>query len=293
MSKVTSISGIEERLGDDNPGGETLDNEIIARLRRAADQAAAWEVVPRPQGGGSFQARVHAAHRSLKQAEPSFARQSLPEAPGDPQLLALRSALLELAAGQRMFRSAIREVSEKRQELARLPRLVLDSGHDEPRIAAIVRIYLEAVDGTFSATTFHAFMHAVQAHEPLNVEELWSAGTFLKFVLTEVILEEARDVFRARDAISVGPLMVYIKSLQSVGNADWVNLIEPLIVFDVLLRQDPANAFAQMDFESRELYRKRIALIAHRSDCSESQVAQAALELAREGNESESPNPRI
>jgi hypothetical protein len=39
-----------------------------------------------------------------------------------------------------------------------------------------------------------------------------------------------------------------------------------------------------MDFESRELYRKRIAFIACRSDCTESQVAQAALDLAGQGS---------
>ncbi len=48
-----------------------------------------------------------------------------------------------------------------------------------------------------------------------------------------------------------------------------------------------------MDFETRELYRKRIAIVAQRSDCTESQVAQAALELAIEGNKAESTDPRV
>ena len=60
------------------------------------------------------------------------------------------------------------------------------------------------------------------------------------------------------------------------------SLIEPLIVFDATLRQDPAGAYAAMDFESRELYRKRVASIARHSDCTEPQVAQAALD-ARPG----------
>ncbi len=38
-----------------------------------------------------------------------------------------------------------------------------------------------------------------------------------------------------------------------------------------------------MDFDSREHYRKRVAFIAAHSDCTESQVAPAVLELAREG----------
>ena len=83
--------------------------------------------------------------------------------------------------------------------------------------------------------------------------------------------------------------MDHIKSLQSISNADWVYLIEPLIVFDKFLRQDPAQIFDQMDFETREIYRKRIAFVARHSDCSESQVAQTALELAREGNKAEAP----
>ena len=132
----------------------------------------------------------------------------------------------------------------------------------------------------------------------LNVDELWSIGTLLKFALLELILEEARDVLRSRGKGLRTSLLAHIKSLQSITNADWVYLIEPLIVFDKFLRQDPAKIFEQMDFETRELYRKRIALVARRSDCSESQVAQAALELAREGIQSRisqsahAPSPR-
>ena len=283
MSKIASISDLQERL----------DSETMNRLRSAADQAAAWEVIPQPRVAGFFQKRVHAARQALNELETKLAHQSLVEMPNDPQLAARRSALLELAAGHRMFWSAITDITGKRQEVAQLPRLVLGPRHDEPRVAAVARVYLHAVDGTFSAPTFHEFMQAVQTHEPLNVDELWSVGSFLKFALLELILEEARDVLSSPGAASAPRLLVHIKSLQSISNADWPYFIEPLIVFDVLLRQDPAKVFEQMDFESRELYRKRIALVARRSDCSESEVAQTALELAREGNEAKSSDPRI
>ncbi|HEY1806428.1 MAG TPA: glucoamylase family protein [Terracidiphilus sp.] len=288
MSKIASIHGHEERLDT-----ETIDANAMARLRSAADQVAAWKVVPRPTADASFQRRVDAARQTLAHLEAKLARQSLTEVEGHPNLATRRSALLELAAGHRMFRSAISDVSDKRQELARLPRLILGPRRDEPRVAGVARMYLDAVDGTFSASTFHVFMHAVQAHEPLNVGELWSIGTFLKFTLLELILEEARELLRPRGKVSVAALLAHIKSLQSISNADWVYLIEPLIVLDAFLRQDPAGMFEQMDFESRELYRKRIALVARRSDCSESQVAQAALQLAREGDQAESTDPRI
>ncbi len=288
MTKLASISGRQERLDS-----ETLDSGTIARLRSAADQAAAWEVIPRPRADGSLQRRVQAARQTLTQLETRLARQSLAEVPIDPQLAARRSALLELAAGHRMFRSAISDVSDKREKLGRLPRIILGPKQDEPRVATVARLYLDTVDGTFSAFTFHEFMQTVQAHEPLNVDELWSVGTFLKFALLELILKEAWDVLHSPGKVSVPLLLAHIKSLQSISNADWVFLIEPLIGFDEFLRQDPARIFKEMDFETRELYRKRIAIVARRSDCSESQVAQAALELAREGDKAESTDPRM
>jgi len=134
MSKITPISGPVERVYNDTPGdntardevrdNETLDTETMTRLRRAADRVATWEVVPRPQADGSIQTRVNAARQTLKQLEAKLAGESLAETPNDPQLTARRPALLELAASHRMFRSAIRDVVDKRQELARLPRLV-------------------------------------------------------------------------------------------------------------------------------------------------------------------------
>ena len=40
----------------------------------------------------------------------------------------------------------------------------------------------------------------------------------------------------------------------------------------------PVNAYRFMDFDSREAYRKRVAEIARYSDCTEMEVAQAALD---------------
>ena len=83
MTKLASISGRQERLDS-----ETLDSGTIARLRSAADQAAAWEVIPRPRADGSLQRRVQAARQTLTQLETRLARQSLAEVPIDPQLAA-------------------------------------------------------------------------------------------------------------------------------------------------------------------------------------------------------------
>jgi len=272
---------------------ESVDDETLERLRSAADAAAAWEVIPRPPAAGRFPKRVRAARQALEQLEAGLARQNLSHAPHDPQLLARRSALLELGAGHRMLRAAITAVSDKPRRVAQLPRLVPGPREDEPRVAAVARAYLRATDGRFSALTFRAFIELLQAHEPLNVDELWSIGAFLRFTLLEFLLAESLALLRSSGSASVPGVMAHINSLKSITHADWVYLIEPLIAFDVLLRQDPAGVFEQMDFETRELYRKRIAGAARRSDCTEWQVAQAALELARKGRQSAASDPRI
>ena len=272
---------------------EAISQQTLERLRSAADAVAAWEVVPRPPARSEFPRRVRAAQEALKQVEMNLDWNTLSDVPSDPVHVARRSALLELAANRRMFRAAITAASDKPRQIAQLPRLVHGSHQDEPRVAGAARSYLRAVNGNFSGPTFRAFIEALQKHEPLNVDELWNIAAFLRFALLELILDESRALLRSTDSATVPLLMAHIKSLQSITHADWVYLIEPLIVFDAFLRQDPAGAFARLDFESRELYRKRVAALARRSDCSESQVAQAALELARQGQASNSPDPRI
>jgi hypothetical protein len=272
---------------------ETIEHETLERLRRAADAAANLEVIPRPPVASHFPRRVRSARLALAQLEAHMARQSVEIVPIDPQLLARRSALLELGASHRTFRAAITAVSDKPRQVALLPRVTPGPRQDEPRIAAVARGYLRAVDGTFSAPTFRVFVQFIQAHEPLNVDELWSIGAFLKFSLLEFLLEESRALFQSPGSAPVPQLMTHIKSLRSITHADWVFLIEPLIVLDAILRQDPAGIFAQMDFETRESYRKLIATAARRSDCSEWQVAEIALALARETKESATDDPRM
>ncbi len=282
MSQAATIS--------DEPDAQ--DNETMQRLRMAADAAASWEVIHRPRAAGHFPKRVEAARTALERLERILARQSVADVPSDPDLVSRRSALLELGASYRLLRTAITAVSDRPREIARLPRLVLASRQDEPRVAAIARAYFSAVNGKFSAPTFKAFIHALQAHEPLNVNELWSVGPFFRFALLETTLDEAHNLLDSRG--EPAPLLLaHLKSLRSISNADWPFLIEPLIAFDVYLRQDPAETFEQMDFESRERYRKRIALVARRSDCTEVQVAQAALELAQKGGQLPSLDARL
>ena len=83
-----------------------------------------------------------------------------------------------------------------------------------------------------------------------------------------------------------------VRSLQEIKHADWKTIIEPLVLFDRVLRGDPAGAYPRMDYESRELYRREVVHIAEHSDCDEMQVATQALALARQAQERLYNDPR-
>ncbi len=81
--------------------------------------------------------------------------------------------------------------------------------------------------------------------------------------------------------------------MRELSEAPWKELLEPLIVFEPVLAQDPAKAYARMDFQSRELYRHTVAHFAEHSDCSELEIAQQAIELTRESVKHPPIDPRL
>ncbi|MGA2651786.1 MAG: glucoamylase family protein [Terracidiphilus sp.] len=263
----------------DTPTIKETGQPLSGALLECVRVAASWDVVYRPAEQGTFPDRVRTAHRSLKALQRDLALLSPSPGPAENS----NSALLELRTNARLLRAAVRAVSDRPKVIARLPRVILPAQKDEPRAAAIATAYLRAVNGDFSASAFKHLIHALQAHDPLTLNELWNLPSFLKFILLESLLNDARILMSLPGSAPGPSVAVHLKSLRTITHTDWAHLIEPLILFDATLRQDPAQAYGAMDFDSREHYRKRLAFIAAHSDCTESQVAQAVLELAREG----------
>jgi cyclic beta-1,2-glucan glucanotransferase len=257
------------------------DNIPAASLETVAEIAKSWDIVHRPTSRCTFFARARNTQRALKDLEAKLLRKQTEVIKGS-RTNAQCTALLELGTCYRLMRSAVGVVTDDRRRVSRLPRIVLGAGVEEPRIATIVGIYLDAVNGVFSAESFGHFLRAIQSYEALNVEELWCAGAFLRYTLLELLVDSANHLLAAEDPATAAVLLNLLHSLRAVSNSEWGHLVQPLIAFDGILCQDPAEKYEQMDFESRELYRRRIAFIARFSDYSESQIAQTALELARQ-----------
>ena len=160
-----------------------------------------------------------------------------------------------------------------------------------PRIAAVADGYLTATAYQFDVASFTEYVQAFQDTTVLQLAELWGLIPVLKLVLLERIAERGKGLLEN----SGGPhdFLSPVLSLREIRQTTWKLVIEPLIRFDRILREDPAGAYAGMDYESRELYRQRLVNIANHSDCSEMEVAREVLRLARAGQKEASTDPRV
>jgi cyclic beta-1,2-glucan synthetase len=263
-------------------------------LKRYADQVApTWHVAHKPEGPGSFGTRIEATGQSLDQLFAILDKRPVPTyKPGEPL-----DPLLELRQNPRLLRSVVAEISTVRKKLGRLPRAVRDQENDEPRIVTVGDAYLKAAGSEYDPDAIKTFINRVQTHDALELDELWALASVLKFLLLEEIIGQANGVIQdeaSHTEAGAALLKTRMRSLRDVGYADWFSLIEPMVVFDPILQQDPAGAYLAMDFESRESYRKRVASIARYSDCTETEVAKAALNLALESKEKQRiEDPRL
>ena len=87
---------------------------------------------------------------------------------------------------------------------------------------------------------------------------------------------------QAADQVSISNS---IGSLRLLSTQDWREFVEAMSVVDSTLRNDPAVAYASMDFASRDGYRHMVESIAkvcvNTSKLAEASVADKAIELAR------------
>ena len=150
-----------------------------------------------------------------------------------------------------------------------------------PRVLVLAEDFMPAVHYRFSDTEFIEYVRGFQNAVVLRSSELWQISPGLKLValehIADVVLTPGNTAESNGTAVSD-----CIKSLRELEQAPWDDLLEGLIVFDQILRTDPAGAYAQMDLPTRELYRQRVSKLAQYSDHSEVKIAQMAVDLAKE-----------
>jgi cyclic beta-1,2-glucan synthetase len=191
----------------------------------------------------------------------------------------------------RLLYSELDNNAEPLKLLRKLPFCRTPAGAVVPRIVALAEGYLAAADCQFREQTFASYVTAFEASTTLTLEELWAVAPVLKLVLLDQIATRSSRVISDRSG-SYGA-GACVRSLRDIGQTSWKDVLEPLILLDRVLREDPAGAYARMDFDSRDLYRTQILKLAKRSDVTEMEVATQAVALARAAQKRNFENPRV
>jgi hypothetical protein len=180
----------------------------------------------------------------------------------------------------RLLKTSLREVREAVQDFRRMPEL--EAGEPPTlRAHAAAAGFLSAESFVFDEAAFTANFGAAQERVPWPLHELGTLKPLMQFVLLERI---------AAGKEAPGTL---ITALKRTSEARWLELVEQISQTEHVLRDDPAGAYAAMDAESRNLYRRAIELLAKRSKLSEEAIGREAISLARQAQTSPEPDKRM
>jgi cyclic beta-1,2-glucan synthetase len=206
---------------------------------------------------------------------------------------ALKGEASALADNVSFLRQSLREVKETVGDTGSLTQVESGACQRVPRVYASVATYFRAVNYEFNEKTFDQFFKALQEVAAFEMAELWQLKPFAEFVLLEALGKRANELEGVPHS-ALGPAhgedepvgrrtadaQTMIASLRLLVDTDWKELFERINAIEQILRKDPCGAYAQMDFESRDSYRKAITQLAERSKATEQTIAQTALSLA-------------
>jgi cyclic beta-1,2-glucan glucanotransferase len=244
-------------------------------LRQHADTLIRHlEIVARGGGNDGFEARLSRLTIRLKERL-AICRDQTSGSQLTPQL--------ELLESSRMLKSAIAGTESAMDGFAKVPHVRLASGEVLPQVVFLAEGYL-SVARVWSAESLAIYVQQFQRRDALLLEEISLLPQALKLAQVEFILDRADEAFSAGElpGIEDSPFSAPLHGLRRMDQAEWRPILEPLIAFDAVLREDPAGAFAKMDDETRSMYHQRVAEMAGHANFSEFATAEAALHLARE-----------
>jgi cyclic beta-1,2-glucan synthetase len=200
---------------------------------------------------------------------------------------------LELLESTRMLEAALIAGDNTAKTFAALPRIRMGNA-DLPRTVNLAEGYLFAAGGIWSPESLTVYVQQAQRYDALLLAEVTVLPQALKLAQLEYILDRAEEAFAAGPLppIEQSPFSAILHSMRRLNQFEWRTVLEPLIAFDAILRQDPCNVFANMEDETRHAYHMRVAELAQHADASEVQTAQIALNLAAQSSRAPDSDPR-
>ncbi|MGH2607152.1 MAG: glycosyl transferase, partial [Anaerolineales bacterium] len=192
-----------------------------------------------------------------------------------PQIL--RIALIENI--QALADKALAELRERELADFWANRLMTVSRRDPNQLFAMMAELTHALPVPSTYFASQLIDHLYDEEAALGPVQGWLELTFHR-PLAELNLREQNR--QTREQISIRNA---ITSLRQLALLDWRGIFEDLSHVERVLRSDPAGIYPDMDFDTRDRYRRAVEGIARGSGRPELEVAQRAVERASQAEE--------
>lgn len=156
-------------------------------------------------------------------------------------------------------------------------RLIAANRHDPGQLFSVLAKLTEDQPAPSDYFCSQLISYLYDETNALVLIQNWLGRTLLK-PLSDLNLREQNR--QTKDQISIGNAF---SSLRQLSLLDWRSIFEETSRVEQLLRLDPAGIYPQMDFETRDNYRRELEGIARRSGTAEPAAVERLLELAARG----------
>jgi cyclic beta-1,2-glucan synthetase len=175
-----------------------------------------------------------------------------------------------------------------------LPKLDSTALKEYPRIFGVAWEWVGYSQSQLDLTQAAAFVKYYQQVTPLTIGELWALPTMLRIGVLERLTAAvaaitgiaAPESLNTLSSLPAPPALASesivancFLSLRLLSATDWKAFFEETSRVEQILRNDPAEIYAGMDFDTRNRYRSVIEELARHSNQSEEAVAQAVIDF--------------
>ncbi len=195
-----------------------------------------------------------------------------------------------LTSNTKVLEESMAESRAALSDADELPILSSGSGDGRIRARVVADRFLQSANYLFDRTELVAFLAALQEEVELTNSEISALKGFLSQVLLEQVAAHARKLAmpgrNSTTTQSEAPptLRAALASLRSLGLTDWDQLFVEVSLSEQALCLDPVGAYQIMEKAAKSDYRAIVAELSRKSGESEAQVAQRAVNLAKEPN---------
>ncbi len=189
--------------------------------------------------------------------------------------------MLRLALIENLRRVAVRIAAGRadRDIAAAWAEQMVATAEKDPKSLVLVIADMARSQPPLSTPFVSEFTRRLQGHSlALALPLTWIEQVLAETGLTIEQSVQSGNQQQAADQVSISNS---IGSLRALGGMDWREFVESMSSVEQTLREDPAKAYPEMDFATRDRYRHVIEKLAKTSPFSEVEVARCAIQLAQ------------